>query len=56
MHPIPAAVTACLYFSSVTSPAAKTPSIDVKVESGSVIIYPLLLIFNLSLKIDDEGL
>ena len=56
MQPIPAAVTACLYFSSVTSPAANTPSTDVIVESGSVKIYPLLFIFNLSLKIDEEGL
>jgi lipoprotein signal peptidase len=47
MQPIPAAVTACLYLSSVTSPAAKTPTedvfniADIAIVSGgiSVLIY-----------------
>ena len=33
MHPIPAAVTACLKILSFTSPAAKTPGTLVSVES-----------------------
>ncbi len=37
MHPIPAAVTACLKILSLTSPAAKTPGIFVSVESGFVV-------------------
>ena len=36
IHPIPAAVTACLYLKSVMSPAAKTPGIEVSVEFGFV--------------------
>ena len=38
MQPRPAAVTAWRYLSSATSPAAKTPSILVAVESGAVLI------------------
>ena len=37
MHPIPAAVTACLKILSFTSPAANTPGMFVIVESGFVI-------------------
>ena len=36
MHPIPAAVTACLNILSLTSPAANTPGTLVSVESGLV--------------------
>ena len=36
MQPIPAAVTACRYTSSVTSPAANTPGTLVRVEPSSV--------------------
>ena len=36
MQPEPAAVTACRYVWSTTSPAAKTPSILVSVEPGFV--------------------
>ena len=46
IQPMPAAVTACLYLSSVTSPAAKTPSMFVLVESAAVDIYPLSFISN----------
>ena len=38
MQPMPAAVTAWRYSSSVTSPAAKTPGTFVAVESGSVMM------------------
>ena len=37
IHPIPAAVTACLKILSLTSPAANTPGMFVSVESGLVI-------------------
>ena len=38
IHPDPAAETACLYVKSCTSPAAKTPLTEVRVELFSVII------------------
>ena len=36
MQPVPAALIACLYFGSATSPAAKTPGILVAVLCGCV--------------------
>jgi hypothetical protein len=37
MHPLPAAVIACLKLESCTSPAAKTPGIFVLVDPGTVL-------------------
>ena len=55
MHPDPAAVIACLYLWSWTSPQAKTPSMFVFVLWGSVSIYPKSSIASLSMKSEVFG-